>query len=500
MSTGCSRKEAIKLEKICREFLWGVTDQGKIRKALISWKRITRPKHLGGLGFLSFESRSKALQMRHLSDMLEGEGPEWVLMARRMVAVKLLTGPHKLERKWSKPGEALLLLPALRVPKAPTLDKLLLVWFTMKKRLRFSREPGILPAGLPMLCLKTLWKIAGEESYDEFKSLEAVARRNKYKVLADIREEGGSLSSDVLQNAWPKPPGMTEERRRIREWLSRVQIVDCSLLQVPGWFWKHPTQDVVGWKHSAKFWTELQWEMTKSYKGLSRRWEEPTCPVIWDKRWRSVWNDPIPFRQKIWFWRLLNLGVITGDWAAKWRVSDGGCERCQSAKETLEHLLWDCLRVRRRAEWVSNVIMGDGIGKPSFLQVLDRALQNHSCNPGMLLSMYEFTWQIWKERNRFVFDNKLTIADATEMVKQTQNSAKVVLDKMKGRPAETTKITIRDFLNRALAELEFLRYQDMIPLKHHRRTTLQNKQVNPIASGNEIVEESSKLQGLRLAA
>ncbi|KAL3701503.1 hypothetical protein R1sor_019525 [Riccia sorocarpa] len=104
--------------------------------ALLSWRarallikhvlsQIPTPKHLGGLGFLSFESRAKALQMRHVSDLLEGEGPEWVLMAHQMIAVKVLMGPHKLEKRWWGTGEAMLLLPALRFPEAQTLDRLL---------------------------------------------------------------------------------------------------------------------------------------------------------------------------------------------------------------------------------------------------------------------------------------------------------------------------------------------------------------------------------------
>ncbi|KAL3680028.1 hypothetical protein R1sor_022984 [Riccia sorocarpa] len=50
-------KEDLKLERLCHEFLWGFTESGKLKKSLISWNRLIRPKKLGGLGFLSFESR-----------------------------------------------------------------------------------------------------------------------------------------------------------------------------------------------------------------------------------------------------------------------------------------------------------------------------------------------------------------------------------------------------------------------------------------------------------
>ncbi|KAL3677115.1 hypothetical protein R1sor_027063 [Riccia sorocarpa] len=345
---------------------------GNTRKALISWKRLSRPKQLGGLGYLSFDTRAKALQIRHVTDLLEGdhEGPEWVLIARRMIAVKLLNGPNKLERKWWKNGEALLLLSVLRLPEAPILDKLLKVWFEMKKQLFYSRDPGILPVGLPILSLKTLWSLSGQENTRQFKPIEMVARRNKYNIMGDICDEEGRIRAQFLEE---------------------VQLSSS-------------TQDGEARK----------WEQEKSFKGLSRRWDEHVDSELWRIRWREVWEGPILFTQKMWLWRILNIGVITGDWAAKWGVADGTCIRCNLAKEPLEHLLWDCQKVRGQAEWLSHVIMGAGIGKPSFLQVVDHALSYHTRNPGMVMLIYEFTWLVWKERNRFVFDANESVASAAE--------------------------------------------------------------------------------------
>ncbi|KAL3686790.1 hypothetical protein R1sor_013099 [Riccia sorocarpa] len=183
--------------------------------------------------------------------------------------------------------------------------------------------------GLTIEVLKICWEwlgedcISGEENSDELRVIEVAARQNKYRILRDICGDGGKISPAALNNFWPNPQGADGDTNEIREWLSRIQIEECSLTQIPDWFWSGPNQAITGWTHSAKFWTELQWQMKKSYKGISQRWEEPLNPENWNRRWQELWNGPIPFREKIWFWRLLNLGVITGDWAAKWKVADG---------------------------------------------------------------------------------------------------------------------------------------------------------------------------------
>ncbi|KAL3679685.1 hypothetical protein R1sor_022641 [Riccia sorocarpa] len=127
-----------KLERLMREFLWGSTPEGIPKKSLVAWKRIQRPKEKGGLGFLSVESRAEVLQIRHITAILDGTDVEWAAMVRRMVRVKLITGPNKIERADWSCEDAMLLLSAMRIPEAPTVDKLFRIWFFFKRNLVLS--------------------------------------------------------------------------------------------------------------------------------------------------------------------------------------------------------------------------------------------------------------------------------------------------------------------------------------------------------------------------
>lgn len=50
-----NRKGYDGLEKSCKQFLWGVNEEGKLKKALITWEDITHPKKEGGLDVRLFK-------------------------------------------------------------------------------------------------------------------------------------------------------------------------------------------------------------------------------------------------------------------------------------------------------------------------------------------------------------------------------------------------------------------------------------------------------------
>ncbi|KAL3691857.1 hypothetical protein R1sor_005508 [Riccia sorocarpa] len=77
------------------------------KKAIVAWRRIVRPKHLGGLGLLTFEARALSLQTKHAIALLDDTQVEWVKIMRRMIRILMLTGSNKLERKQWDSSDAL---------------------------------------------------------------------------------------------------------------------------------------------------------------------------------------------------------------------------------------------------------------------------------------------------------------------------------------------------------------------------------------------------------
>ncbi|KAL3679627.1 hypothetical protein R1sor_022583 [Riccia sorocarpa] len=250
MAAGCSKKEGKKLERFCSQFFWGITSEGKVRKPLIAWKRLIRPEQQGGLGLLSFESRAATLQMRYISDLLDGKELEWMWIAERMLRIKLITGPSKLERLHWDAGTALLLLKMWRIPEAPTLDRLCKSWFQLKQKLRLS-NPKSLPAGLPIVSLKLIWQVMtfGEEG--AFKQLEQGAKTHKLILLKDICSSDGWVDRDKIDGF------LSNESARMTSWLNSILSKDVSLQSTKGWVWEGG-RAVVG-EHFRISWNE--WNM-----------------------------------------------------------------------------------------------------------------------------------------------------------------------------------------------------------------------------------------------
>ncbi|KAL3697803.1 hypothetical protein R1sor_011879 [Riccia sorocarpa] len=248
---GCSKKEEKKLEGVCRAFLWGVTEEGKPKKPLIAWKRLTRAKLQGGVGLLSFNCRALALQMRHLTGILEGSTAEWAMIVRRMLRVKMLTGTQVGEKSKWEGEDVLFLLDTLRIQEAPTVDKLLRVWFTFKKFLSFS-ETSDIPASLPIGSLKRLRAMMGNNDSTGFQLLELEARRNQILILSDTVDPQGEMTIQWRECIDRVTETFQNKVWRMGEWLIDLSTSDDRLTLNGGWCWSDGHEVNLKWSRPAK--------------------------------------------------------------------------------------------------------------------------------------------------------------------------------------------------------------------------------------------------------
>ncbi|KAL3680368.1 hypothetical protein R1sor_023324 [Riccia sorocarpa] len=398
MAIGTSRQEALKLEKVCREFLWGVTETGKVKKSLIAWRRLIQSKELGGLGLRSFESRAAALQMRHVAAVLDAEPKEWVWMLTRIMKIKLLMGPYKRERMHWEGGDAMLMLDALRITDAPTVDRILRTWFSFKKHLRLSTAWTEVPGYLHIGSIRTLWCLTGRDG--EFET-----------------------------------------------WLSSLKVVNTKLAKVEGWIWQQKRNVGDSWGQTAKFWANLTEQGTPLYRKLNRNWGTQSTPSDWKDRWRRLWQGSSLPKHKLEMWRTLQQEFATLDRASKWGVSDGICQICHKEKETLIHLMWECSGVRDRVLWIAGVVGGSR--QASFIMVLDEALKAHKTQPMAFILLWIHCYTCWKERNKLVFEGKLSRIPEWQLLKQCRALEAVVCRKFSGEVRSNMEEKVQEFFRQA---------------------------------------------------
>ncbi|KAL3686194.1 hypothetical protein R1sor_004216 [Riccia sorocarpa] len=342
LAVGCSKKDANLLERCCRQFLWGINDQGKLKKSLIAWKRLVRPKAQGGLGLLTFEDKAWALQMR--------------------------------------------------------------VWFKGKKKLQLSYPAVELPGSLPIASLKWVWGLIGQGINGAFRWIEGEARRRRVVLLEDILSTDNQLSlSLILPENW-QMDGEDGEMRLVGTWLELVRVSTKDLWQVEGWKWKTGRIITNEWRLPNQEWSKLWWSVDPQYTEISVHWRVSADVGTWTQRWSRLWKGKSLPRHKIWLWRVVQQGIPTMERATKWGYSDGNCAWCNLEIESVEHVIWECPRLQSRVQWLSEVLVGSEISTPTFLQVLDHCLQVHHIQPSAIMLLSEHCRWSWLERNKYYFE------------------------------------------------------------------------------------------------
>ncbi|KAL3682458.1 hypothetical protein R1sor_000480 [Riccia sorocarpa] len=429
---GCNEREAAKLERACREFLWGSNPEGKPKRALVAWKKVVRPKKQGGLGILSFVERAIALQIRYVTEILTGKQTEWIWIVLRWIRFQLITGPQVTERKLWSPADALILLDTMRIPEAPTVDRILQGWYKMKKFLWLDKHAGELPETLPIRSLKSIWKIMRLPGQEVWRSVEKDARRLKVVSLGEIRNSQGGVAVEKLLELCSGAQRGTSEYVQVYNWLGILEIVGKKLEEVEGWGWRYKGEVKTGWRQPNQWWTKIIWGTPVSCVALSYRWGRPD-DESWEKRWQLLWGGCALNRHKIWVWRILQLGLPTLSKAAKWHVSDGLCPFGCGVFENTEHLFWKCGRIQEHVEWVKKAVMGADAIHVTFIQAMDFALGAHKCQPEVLILLGEYCKIIWNERNKWLFEGKRLEVPVQQIILETRDQLKAAARSLQGR-------------------------------------------------------------------
>lgn len=154
--------------------------------------------------------------------------------------------------------------------------------------------------------------------------------------------------------------------------------------------------DFSHWKGS----TSGEFSTVAVYKSISNQGDY-LCDMDW------VWKLKIPQKLKGFLWLVFNGKLLTN--AMRMRrgfTGNANCPRCDSHVENIEHLLRDCYS--SRILW-TNLKGRHWFDMESQYNLIDWLTKNLrfpiSMDPSWSLLFAVTIWQLWKERNRKVFDN-----------------------------------------------------------------------------------------------
>ena len=150
---------------------------------------------------------------------------------------------------------------------------------------------------------------------------------------------------------------------------------------------------------------------------------ESSCSSLSQQVWKVLWSLNISHKVKMFIWKGLTGAVPVKELI--WRrvkVGDPICTMCGEEVETLEHMLLKCSKVKDI--WKLAPIHWDGSEHRSdkfkeWWTVVSEARCRIQGKAHIGLTAY-ILWQIWKNRNNKVFNNK--DMDPTTIVNKTYNA------------------------------------------------------------------------------
>ena len=159
---------------------------------------------------------------------------------------------------------------------------------------------------------------------------------------------------------------------------------------------------------------QLRWgnnnEGTFNLKEAKRILLELDSHVL-DRIWQNLWRHQGWMKIKLFMWLFLHKKNLTWDNIRKRRVlGPSRCQLCEAQKETMEHLLNNCIFTSRLWDSFATIFQQTNRDKGSIINTLNNSRRNFS-NYEILGSAWALTpsfiiWNVWKERNNRIFKNE----------------------------------------------------------------------------------------------
>lgn len=120
----------------------------------------------------------------------------------------------------------------------------------------------------------------------------------------------------------------------------------------------------------------------------------------WQTCWFQLWHFDLPFKAKLFFWKLLNLGIYTQTTTRMVGHSDGFCKLCPREDEHPNHLFlccpfmqccWQLLTNRLSDHYARNTLTL----APLLINLLDACLPQLALKLVCLAVFYKVTRELW---------------------------------------------------------------------------------------------------------
>lgn len=355
------------VEKLCRNFL-GHGSNSSSNGGLVAWTTVCRQKSKGGLGIKDVSLWNKAIQVKHIWELITDKKTLWAIWVTKIKLKKLSFWgiTKKADDSWNWRN----LLKLRKITK-----KMVTYQLGDGKKFSFWFDP---------------W-CNGSSIVDLFPRIDF---REPY-----ISKE--AIVSDFWQNGcWRLPGRWNSTMVEIMIFLNRHIAIAEGI------------PDCICWNLEQ----QGRFSVKKVYEFLL----QPQENISWAKLVWSASNIP---RHSFIFWLALHKRLLTRDKLHHWKIIETDiCVLCNEAREEIDHLFFDC-RISRSI-W-TKVLWACNVDRRPFSWTREISWFTRKAGGKSLLAKMRLTalaasvYIIWKARNYVIFQNQMVnVEQIFEQIKE----------------------------------------------------------------------------------
>ncbi|KAL3701097.1 hypothetical protein R1sor_019119 [Riccia sorocarpa] len=461
MVLGLSKDGCQELTKACRKFIWGVNREGVEKKALIAWSKVCRRKEDGGLGLVKFELQGKALKLRFISKVLDGEDLDWVHLFKVLIKWKILDTTSRANEIHDSVEATLLTASRLQLKNMPIMDSLLAGWWHARKHLHF-KEGARIPEGTNLeTALKCLVE-AGAKQGPEVKRTLAICR----KIGVSRPEHFSAETLGELQNR-DANDGRKVTGGRPSGPISRTTDTICRRILPLGpseggiqnpalWEWRRGSKKWEDWNLPTQTWRDLLEDPLDSTVKLNETWGTSWNKDRWKRWWQELWKSEIFLRDKMWFWRCMHEGLCVNKRLQKMGFGDGQCDRYLTERESVAHCILDCEKTKERWNLLSSMLskaQPDLVPRGSLPEGMEAIFRRDGIRVTYLILLAVHSRTAWRDRCKLRFEGKHALTPLIVVIQEAMTVGKEM-------EAATVSINKKKSCELALAYLNLIQRQE----------------------------------------
>ncbi|KAL1191724.1 putative ribonuclease H protein [Cardamine amara subsp. amara] len=123
-----------------------------------------------------------------------------------------------------------------------------------------------------------------------------------------------------------------------------------------------------------------------------------------------IWKSSIPPKIKHFFWRVLSGAIGSSTELSRRGIPiDHTCQRCSSASESINHLLFECPHSRSVWRQSNTIFSGSQAQDNSLEENIEVLLPRYDRSTSKEIQLLPFwiCWQLWKSRNALIFNKEI---------------------------------------------------------------------------------------------